>query len=133
MRGKFDGQIFFDSIPTEDNPIWPVIVVDFNGVCDQYGVWHGEVEFYPPAEGVAEFLQDLRTLGFNTIVVCTATMPVELVEEWFVEHHLDVLVDYVTNHKPPASVYVDDRAVTHKGDFKETLRAVVGFKPHWMA
>lgn len=37
----------------------------------------------------------------------------------------------VTNVKPPALCYVDDRGVSFKGDFKDTLLAIADFKAYW--
>jgi hypothetical protein len=129
-QGKFDPQAFWDAIPDESSPAWPVVAVDLNGVLDQYRGWSGKVEMFPPAEGVKGFLRDLRD-DFNTIIVFTATMPISVAEEWLAEHGLDEYVDYVTNWKPPAAVYIDDKAVTHRGSFEDTLRAVADFVPHW--
>jgi hypothetical protein len=126
----FDAQVFWDSLATEESPNWPVICIDFNGVCDQFKGWNGQVQDYPPAPGLEAFLLALRA-DFNTIVVCSATMPIQQVENWFIKHGLDLLIDYVTNHKPVAAVYVDDKAVTHRGNFEETLERIKVFKPHW--
>lgn len=127
---KFDPKKFFNSLHNESCPAWPVIVLDFNGVFDEYEGWNGIVQRYPKAEGIEEFLVEVRK-DFNTIIICTATMPIEKVEDWLREFRLDKYVDYVTNHKPPAQVYVDDRAVTHNGNFDETLENIRNFKPHW--
>lgn len=130
MIKPFDPIEFWNSIPNEDSPSWPVICVDFNGVLDQYTGWTGEVRYTPPAIGVKQFLCELRKY-FNTVVIFTATMPLEDVETWLILHNLDGYVDYVTNHKVPAEVYVDDRAVCHRGNFNETLQQAISFDPHW--
>ena len=46
-------------------------------------------------------------------------------------HGLLPLVAAVTRRKPPAHVFVDDRAVCFGGDFDDTLRKVEAFKAHW--
>lgn len=125
-----DPQEFWDSIPDETSDVWPVICLDFNGVFDQYPGWEGMVKDYPPAEGIEQFLFEL-THRFNTIVVCSATLPISRVSSWLYQQGLAQYIDYVTNHKPPSTVYVDDKAVTHRGDFKETLEAIEKFIPHW--
>lgn len=127
---KFDPQKFFDSLYDENSPGWPVIVLDFNGVLDQYVGWRGKVETFEPAEGVREFLEALHT-RCNTVIICSATMPIEVVEQWVIEHGFDDLIDYVTNHKTPAMCYVDDRGIQHNGDFAETLRLIDSFVPYW--
>lgn len=127
---RLDPQTFWESIPSEDSPVWPVICVDLNGVLDQYSGWNGKVEHHPLNPGAKAFLLRLRE-HFNTVVVLTATMPLEHAIEWLVEVGLDSYVDYVTSHKVPAAVYVDDRAVTFKGNFAETLEEVIHFIPYW--
>jgi hypothetical protein len=47
------------------------------------------------------------------------------------EHGLDSLVDDVTDRKPAAYVFVDDRAVCFRGDFDQTLRDIDRFVAHW--
>jgi hypothetical protein len=126
-----DPQWFWDNLKTEESPLWPVVCIDLNGVLDVYAGWNGFVEKCPPAEGVETFLSVIR-MFFNTVIILTATMPLDSPIEWLHEHNLSQYVDYITNHKPPAQVYIDDKAVCHKGDFKETLREAVCFKPHWL-
>jgi len=130
MIKDFNPEKFWHDLDHYTELYWPVIVLDFNGVLDQYKGWNGELQDYPPAEGVKEFLESLEE-NFRTIIVQSATLPIEFVKNWLIKYHLDQYVDYVTNHKPPAAVYVDDRAVTHTGNFKETLEKVRSFKPFW--
>lgn len=125
-----DAQAFWDSVPTEESPAWPGICLDFNGVFDQYEGYNGEWIDYPPADGIEDFLIALRK-HYNTVVVLTATMPLELVMGWLNKHHLSQYIDYVTNHKPPAHCYVDDRAVRHRGNFDHTFIEAVSLVPHW--
>ena len=129
-RGNFDPQLFWDSIPTEDSPVWPVACVDVNGVLDVYTGWSGKVEMFPLAEGAREFLVRLRE-HFNTIILLTATMPVSMVEKWVEENGLSDLVAGVTNHKVPADVYLDDRAITFIGNYDLALEEMINFIPHW--
>jgi len=37
----------------------------------------------------------------------------------------------VTDRKPAAHVFIDDRAVCFRGDFDDTLRQVDAFAAHW--
>ena len=130
MINPFDAQTFWYNLDHYPALFWPVIVLDFNGVFDQYKGWNGQIEDYPPREGIEYFLDALEDY-FRTIVVVSATMPIESVINWLIKHHLDPYIDYVTNHKVPATVYVDDKAVTFKGNFEETLNTIRVFKPYW--
>ena len=37
----------------------------------------------------------------------------------------------VTDKKPPAFAYIDDRAICFQGDFAKTLDQLEAFKAHW--
>ena len=50
--------------------------------------------------------------------------------EWLRDFELDALVSDVTDRKPAAHVFVDDRAVCFRGDVDETLRAIEAFSAH---
>lgn len=125
-----DPQEFFDSLYDEDSPAWPVISVDLNGVLDIYSGWAGKVEEFPAHPQAAEFLQALREV-FHTIVVFTATQPVEYAMAWLEKNGLAQYVDYCTNWKVPSFVYLDDRAVCFRGNYQETLEEIRRFVPHW--
>lgn len=105
------------------------ICIDLNGVLDTYAGWQGEVTWHPPRAGAAEFLSTLRARGFE-IVVLTVRDP-EAARRWLEEHGLGVYVDDVTDRKPSAFVYIDDRALCFRGVFEQTLREMEGFRPHW--
>lgn len=104
------------------------VCVDLNGVLDMYSGWKGEGHMDPPRPGAELFLAELAE---DYRVVILTTQPAERVWEWLREYGLDRWVDEVTDRKPPAVVYVDDRAVTFRGNFEETLREIRRFRPHW--
>ena len=105
--------------------------VDLNGVLDSYSGWKHADHWDPPRPGAAEFLQDLQGSGFE-IVVFTTRHRVG-VRRWLREHGLLPFVGAITDRKPPAHVFVDDRAVCFRGDFAATLDAVRNFAAHWEA
>lgn len=123
-------QEFWDNLKTEESPLWPVVCVDLDGVLNVYKGWNGALEDYPKAPGAETFLTLLR-VKFKTVVIFTATLPLEYAEAWLIRHDLDFYADYITNWKVPAAVYIDDKAVCFKGDFLETLKEVLEFEPHW--
>lgn len=124
-----DPQWYWDAANTESQ-LWPVVCVDLDGVLNEYRGWHGYVEDYPVAEGAHAFMLVLYA-QFKTVIVFTATTPLSVAVEWLQKNSLDTFVDYITNWKVPASGYIDDRAVCHRGDFFNTLAEVQNFKPHW--
>jgi hypothetical protein len=110
-------------------PERPIVCVDLNGVLDLYTGWKDPDHWDPPRPGAEVFLSRLVERGFD-VVVFTTRHPVQ-VRKWLREHGLLPLISAVTRRKPPAHVFVDDRAVCFTGDFDETLRMVTGFKAHW--
>lgn len=69
--------------------------------------------------------------SFDTVVVCSVISP-RLVLAWLVKHGLNEYVDKVTDRKPIANVYIDDRAVCFDGDFEKALEQARNFSPHWI-
>ena len=112
-----------------DNPAIPIVCVDLNGVLDSYTGWKHPDHWDPPRAGAREFLESLTARGF-AVVVFTTRHHVQ-VRAWLDEHGLMPYVSDVTRTKPPAHVFVDDRAVCFRGDFEDTLRNVCEFKAHW--
>jgi hypothetical protein len=107
----------------------PIVCIDLNGVLDAYTGWRGAAHFDPPRAGAREFLAALRLRGLR-IVIFTTRYPDD-VWAWLGEHGLAPLVDGVTDRKPAAHVFVDDRAVCFRGDFDATLREIDTFTAHW--
>jgi hypothetical protein len=106
-----------------------IVCVDFNGVLDSYHGWQGPKHFDGPRAGAREFLHALASRGFTVIVFTTRYAPD--VWAWLRSHGLDDLVTDVTDRKPPAHVFVDDRAVCFRGDFESTLHEIDHFAAHW--
>jgi hypothetical protein len=107
----------------------PIACIDLNGVLDSYTGWQGPVHFDPPREGAREFLEALRARGFEIVVFTTRYD--EDVWRWLRAYGLETLVSEVTDRKPAAHVFVDDRAVCFRGDFHTTLREIEQFSAHW--
>jgi hypothetical protein len=106
-----------------------VVCVDLNGVLDRYTGWQGEHHWDPPAPGAREFLRGLHEHGWR-IVIFTTRHYLD-VQRWLSRHGLFEYVNEITDTKPAATVFVDDRAVCHRGDFASTLEQVLGFTAHW--
>jgi hypothetical protein len=107
----------------------PVVCVDFNGVLDRYVGWQGPEHFDAPRPGARLFLEELAARGYSVVVFTTRYS--DDVWEWLRAHQMDHLVGEVTDRKPPAHVFVDDRAVCFRGDFMSTLAEVDRFAAHW--
>lgn len=104
------------------------VCVDLNGVLDTYSGWKGEDHVAPARPGAKYFLQ---TLSEQYKVIIFTTQPAGKVWEWLREYEMAEYVDEVTDRKVPALFYIDDRAITFRGDFQETLEEIKKFKPYW--
>lgn len=111
------------------SPSQPLVCVDLNGVLDSYTGWKQPAHWDPPRPGAAAFLEALTTHGFHVVIFTTRHRVG--VRRWLREHGLLGYVSAITDRKPPAHVFVDDRAVCFRGDFDDTLRAVLRFSAHW--
>ncbi len=111
---------------TDDRPI---VCVDLDGVLNDYDGWKGADFFHPPRPGAREFLECLHTQGYRVVVFTVRWAP--HVQEWLSRYGLAGLVSEVTDRKPPAHVYVDDRAICFDGDFSSALDRIGRFKAHW--
>lgn len=111
---------------TDDRPI---ICVDLDGVLNLFDGWKSADYFHPPRPGSAEFLEQLSRLGYQVVIFTTRWAP--HVEDWLREYGLLRHVTAVTDKKPPAHVFIDDRAICFQGDFARALEQVARFRPHW--
>ncbi len=107
----------------------PIVCVDLDGVLNEFDGWRGAEMFHDPRPGAREFLSALNEQGYSVVVFTCRWAP--HVRDWLARHGLSEYVADVTDVKPPAHVYVDDRAVCFRGDFSQTLSQIAAFKPHW--
>jgi hydroxymethylpyrimidine pyrophosphatase-like HAD family hydrolase len=98
------------------------ICFDFDGTLAEYDSWRGHGKFGELDPRAIRLLRNLANRGFR-IVVLTARKETE-----FIKTYLDknkVKVAEVTNVKPIALAYIDDRAVEWKGDAGKALERVL--------
>jgi hypothetical protein len=107
----------------------PTVCVDLDGVLNTFDEWRGPEYFHPPREGAREFLIGLRQAGFRVVILTVRWH--EWVAAWLQRYGLAEFVDEVTDRKPAAHAYVDDRAVCFRGDFNSTMEAIRQFHPFW--
>jgi hypothetical protein len=107
----------------------PLVCVDLDGVLNTFDGWRGADYFHPPRPGAREFLEKLNALGYEIVIFTVRWRP--HVEQWLDENGLFGLVSRVTNEKPAAHAYVDDRAICFRGDFDSAVDQIRGFRAHW--
>lgn len=110
----------------------PTVVFDFDGVIHSYtSGWRGVgIISDPPVPGIAEAINDIRERGYQVIVVstrCASDYGKAAIEKFLEEN--DIVVDEVLAHKPPALVYIDDRAICFDGNPAGLLEKIQNFQP----
>ena len=102
----------------------PNVVLDFDGVIHSYvSGWQGvDVVPDPPVPLIDEEIKRIRAAGYRVVVVSTRCATPEgmgAVRRYLRENGIEV--DDVAAEKPPAKVYVDDRALLFDGNPKGLL------------
>ena len=120
-----------DKLQSQGISIKPqTICLDFDGVIHSYQHgWQGEAIISdPPVHkvdlAIKELRRDYRVVVFSSR--CRTDEGVAAIEAWLKKHNIEV--DEVCRHKPPALVYVDDRAVRFSGDWQQTIAEIHSFK-----
>ena len=108
------------------------VVFDFDGVIHSYkSGWQGQTIIPDePVEGIKEAIAKIRTAGYEVVVVSTRceTYFGQLAISDYLKTH-GIKVDRIMKEKPPALVYIDDRAICFDGKSGELLEKIEKFKP----
>jgi adenylylsulfate kinase len=90
------------------------LAIDFDGVIHRYSKgFKGVDNIYDiPMEGTYEALTELKNRGY--ILKILSSRPKEFILKWLKENDLDGFITEVSNHKFPASLYIDDRGFNFK-------------------
>lgn len=110
------------------------VVFDFDGVIHSYvSGWCGADNIPdPPVPGIGAALKEIHDAGYEIVVVstrCASREGLEAIGEWLDLHDLDFYVDKVCKEKPPAIVYIDDRAICFDGHPETLLDKINSFQP----
>lgn len=108
------------------------VVFDFDGVIHSYkSGWQG-VTIIPdePVEGIKEAIAEIRAAGYEVVVVSTRCDLYEgqVAIQQYLEKH-GIKVDRICKEKPPAIVYIDDRALCFDGNAGSLLEKIRNFQP----
>lgn len=97
------------------------ISIDFDGVIHKYSRgFQGLDNVYDgPMEGAIEALKELKSEGY--ILKILSSRPKEVIYPWLEKYGVADLITEVSNHKFPATVYIDDRGF-HFKDWETTLK-----------
>lgn len=101
------------------------LAVDFDGVIHAYTKgWNGGACYDDPSPGTLDALRELSKR--YRLVVFTARHDLVAVAAWLQTHRMAHYFDDVTNRKPAAVAYIDDRAVR----FTDWDQALVDLAEH---
>ena len=112
------------------------ICLDFDGVLHLYrSPWTtaGEV-LDGPVDGAQDFCRHLLAEGYAVVVLSTrASFKAgrQAMDDWLRHHDFPKEVQIAEGEKPPAVLYVDDRALRFNGDFAEVMAFVQGDMTPW--
>ncbi len=101
----------------------PVLAVDFDGVIHRYSKgWNGGEIYDPPVKGAPEALRRISRKFKIVVFTARATTPTRKarVAAYLKKHGISF--DEITNRKPPAVAYIDDKAIRFSGSWREILQ-----------
>jgi hypothetical protein len=111
------------------------IAIDFDGVINSFSNgWRGPTETDAPVEGAMEAISALLAADNKVVIYSTrAATPEgrETILRYLTGIGTAVNDIEVTDKKPLAHVYIDDRAIPFSGDWSDALKQIEEFKP-WM-
>lgn len=99
------------------------IVLDFDGVLHSYtSGWKGaEAIPDPPTPGAQDFVRSLQDAGYTVVICSTRAESPEGADAMAAWLYANDFPDFLglTHGKPPALVYLDDRALRFDGEWPD--------------
>lgn len=114
------------------------LAVDFDSVIHYYGSGFKNGDIYDdPVPGAKEALEQLIKDGYIILIYSTRCNKeywgkndpnrIEQVKEYLKKHEIPYSKIH-TGGKPKCHIYIDDRAISFKGDWNQTLSDIDNFK-----
>lgn len=102
------------------------IAIDFDGVIHAYSKgYRGADNIYDkPLDGTEQALQQLKDDGFTLKIL--SSRPKKFIKPWLEKYNLDKYITDISNHKFPATLYIDDRGF----HFKNWGQCLTNIKNH---
>lgn len=104
------------------------IAIDLDGVLDEYTGKYDENKIPDIRNGAKDFIiklsKDYKLILFTTRESSKA-------KDWLIENDINQYFSEITNIKPPAFIYLDDRALKFNGNYDDTLNAIKNYKVYW--
>ena len=108
-----------------------IISIDLDGVLNTYSGHkdYDENKICPIKSGASDFLEKLFE-NFNIEIFTIRDKT--LVKNWLKDNDILKFISKITNEKNPYSqIILDDRAIQFRGNFQETYKEIIDFKPYW--
>ena len=102
------------------------ILVDLDGVLNQYNGDFNESEIPKIRDGARNFIKDLSQ---KFIVKVFTTRNKILATKWIIKNSLDKYITDITDIKEPAHLHIDDRCICFDGDFEHMANQIEKFRP----
>ena len=102
------------------------ILVDLDGVLNQYNGRFDELQIPDIKEGAKEFVENLSQ---NFIVKIFITRNKILATKWLIKNNLDKYITDITDIKEPSHLHIDDRCICFDGNFSNTINQIKNFRP----
>lgn len=102
------------------------ILVDLDGVLNQYNGRFDELQIPDIKDGAKEFIENLSQ---NFIVKIFTTRNKILATKWLIKNNLDKYITDITDIKEPSHLHIDDRCICFDGNFSNTINQIKNFRP----
>lgn len=108
------------------------VVFDFDGVIHKYSSGFKGITVIPDGlvDGIKEAIEEIRNAGYEVVVVssrCRYGKGLVAVKSFLSVN--GIVVDGVSDTKPPAIAYIDDRAIFFDGNSAGLLEKIQNLKP----
>ena len=101
---------------------YKVVAIDFDHTIHDTANPKDGRRMGAPLPGVAEALGTFKERGYKIVIhtVWSGDERNKAIEDWFAFYNLPY--DEITNIKPKADAYIDDKAIRFQGDWLEILK-----------
>ena len=98
------------------------IAIDFDGTIHDAAHPLPDKRMGPPIQGAQEALMALKKKGHTIIIFSVWGDNGAVISKWM--RFYQIPFDSITNVKPNADIFIDDRAVHFSGYWEETLKVI---------
>ena len=108
------------------NKFRKTILIDLDGVLNEYTGGFDKDYIPPIKDGAKEFLENLSE---NFDIKIFTTRNKILATKWLINNSIDQFVVDITNVKDLAWLYIDDRCINFDGNFENLSNNINNFRP----